>query len=113
MATIKRNPKFPGRYWIIENGKKVLYGKSFSKEEALKKAAARSTRTKLAKKKMVKKKSTTKKSSGGIASYVRKVQNSPGVKSADKKVKDLVKKLAAAKKLKAAKVKEARKKLKK
>ena len=66
------------------------------------------------KRKPARKKTTTrKKTSTGIASYVRKIQNSPGVKSADKKVKDLVKKLAAAKKLKAAKVKEARKKLKK
>jgi hypothetical protein len=63
------------------------------------------------KKRVIKKKTTARKCTG-IASYVRKVQNSPGVKSADKKVKDLVKKLAAAKKVKAAKVKEARKKLK-
>jgi len=64
------------------------------------------------KKKAVKRKTTAKKKSTGIASYVRKIQNSPAVKSADKKVKDLERKLKAAKKLKATKVKEARKKLK-
>jgi len=110
MASIRKTSANSDKYYVIENGKKVLGGKAFFKESAQRIAEAR---TRLAKKKMVKKKSTTKKSSGGIASYVRKVQNSPGVKSADKKVKDLVKKLAAAKKIKAAKVKEARKKLKK
>ena len=63
------------------------------------------------KKKAVKRK-TAKKKSTGIASYVRKIQNSPAVKSADKKVKDLERKLKAAKKAKAVKVKAARKKLK-
>lgn len=63
------------------------------------------------KKKAVKRKTTAKKSTG-IASYVRKIQNSPGVKAADKKVKDLERKLKAAKKAKATKVKAARKKLK-
>jgi hypothetical protein len=64
------------------------------------------------KKKAVKRKTTAKKKSTGIASYVRKIQNSPAVKSADKKVKDLERKLKAAKKAKAVKVKAARKKLK-
>ena len=64
------------------------------------------------KKKVVRKKTTAKKKTTGIASYVRKIQNSPAVKSADKKVKDLERKLKAAKKIKAAKVKEARKKVK-
>lgn len=64
------------------------------------------------KKKAVKRKSTAKKKSTGIASYTRKIQNSPGVKAADKKVKDLERKLKAAKKAKATKVKAARKKLK-
>jgi hypothetical protein len=64
------------------------------------------------KKKVVKRKTTAKKKSTGIASYVRKIQNSPAVKSADKKVKDLERKLKAAKKAKAVKVKAARKKLK-
>jgi hypothetical protein len=53
-----------------------------------------------------------KKTTGGIASYVRKIQNSPGVKAADRTVKDLERRLKAAKKLKATKVKLARKKLK-
>jgi hypothetical protein len=64
------------------------------------------------KKRAVKRKATAKKKSTGIASYVRKIQNSPAVKSADKKVKDLERKLKAAKKAKAVKVKAARKKLK-
>jgi len=64
------------------------------------------------KKKVVKRKTTAKKKSTGIASYVRKIQNTPAVKSADKKVKDLERKLKAAKKAKAVKVKAARKKLK-
>jgi hypothetical protein len=64
------------------------------------------------KKKVVKRKTTARKKSTGIASYVRKIQNSPAVKSADKKVKDLERKLKAAKKAKAVKVKAARKKLK-
>ena len=65
-----------------------------------------------------KRKSTAKRKpasrkSGGIAAYVRKVQNSPAVKSATKKIKDLESKLKAAKKDKAAKVKAAQKRLKK
>jgi len=64
------------------------------------------------KKKVVKRKTTAKKKSTGIASYVRKIQNIPAVKSADRKVKDLERKLKAAKKAKAVKVKAARKKLK-
>jgi hypothetical protein len=60
-----------------------------------------------------KRKTTVKrKTTGGIASYVRKIQNSPGVKAADRTVKDLERRLKAAKKLKATKVKAARKKLK-
>jgi hypothetical protein len=90
MASIRKTSANSDKYYVIENGKKVLGGKAFFKESAQRIAEAR---TRLAKKKMVKKKSTTKKSSGGIASYVRKVQNSPGVKSADKKVKDLVEKI--------------------
>jgi len=110
MATIRKTSANSDKYYIIENGKKVLGGKAFFKESAQRIADAR---TRLARKKMAKKKTTAKKSTGGIASYVRKVQNSPGVKSADKKVKELERKLTAAKKVKAAKVKEARKKLKK
>lgn len=65
------------------------------------------------KKTTAKRKTTTKrKATGGIAAYVRKIQNSPGVKSADRTVKDLERRLKAAKKLKATKVKAARKKLK-
>jgi hypothetical protein len=55
----------------------------------------------------------TKKKGSTIASYVRKLNNSPGVKRAGKTVKDLERKLAAAKKKKAAAVKVARKKLSK
>lgn len=53
-----------------------------------------------------------KKTTGGIASYVRKIQNSPGVKSVSNTIKSLESKLKAAKKKKAAAVKIARKKLK-
>lgn len=109
MATIKRNPSNPDKYFIIENDKKVLAGKSFFKDDAKRIAAAR---TRLAKKKMTKK-TTKRKSTGGIAAYVRKIQNSPMVKSATKKIKDLENKLKAAKKDKAAKVKAAQRKLKK
>jgi len=66
-----------------------------------------------------KKKATTKrkpaakkKTTRGIASYVRKIQNSPGVKSVSKTIKSLETKLIAAKKKKAAAVKVARKKIK-
>lgn len=55
----------------------------------------------------------TKKKGSTIASYVRKLNNSPGVKRAGKTVKDLERKLAVAKKKKAAAVKVARKKLSK
>lgn len=55
----------------------------------------------------------TKKKGSTIASYVRKLNNSPGVKRAGKTVKELERKLAAAKKKKAAAVKVARKKLSK
>jgi hypothetical protein len=58
------------------------------------------------------KKSTTKKSTGGIASYVRKIQNSPGVKKVTNTIKVIEKKLAEAKRKKAGAVKIARKKLK-
>jgi len=100
---------------VIENGVKVLGGRSFSKSDAKTIADARN---RLKKKKMVKKKTTAKNKTSvkrkttGIASYVRKIQNSPGVKAADKKVKDLERKLKAAKKVKAVKVKAARKKIK-
>lgn len=63
-------------------------------------------------KKATKKKCTTKKSTGGIASYVRKIQNSPGVKKVTNTIKAIEKKLAEAKRKKAAAVKIARKKLK-
>jgi hypothetical protein len=55
----------------------------------------------------------TRKKGSTIASYVRKLNNSPGVKRAGKTVKELERKLAAAKKKKAAAVKIARKKLSK
>jgi hypothetical protein len=63
-------------------------------------------KTKVTKKKAVKKTSS-------IATYVRKVQNSPTVKKVSKTILDLEKKLVAAKKKKAAAVKIVRKKLKK
>ena len=49
---------------------------------------------------------------GGIASYVRSVFNSPGVKKVATAIKGLEAKLKAAKKKKAAAVKIARKKMK-
>jgi hypothetical protein len=61
-----------------------------------------------AKRKVAAKKKTT----GGIAAFVRKIQNSPGVKSVAKTIKSLETKLKAAKRKKAAAVKVARKKLK-
>jgi hypothetical protein len=65
------------------------------------------------KKKPTKRKTTGKrKSTGGIAAYVKKVQNSPAVKKATAAIKALEKKIIAAKKAKAAKVKAAQKKLK-
>lgn len=59
-----------------------------------------------------KKKTTAKKRTGGIASYVRSVFNSPGVKKVATTIKNLEQKLKAAKKKKAAAVKIARKKIK-
>jgi hypothetical protein len=64
------------------------------------------------KKKTVKRK-TAKAKKSSIGSYVRKLNNTPGVKRAGKTVKDLERKLLAAKKKKAAAVKVARKKLSK
>jgi len=64
------------------------------------------------KKKTVKRK-TTKAKKSSIGSYVRKLNNAPAVKRAGKTVKDLERKLLAAKKKKAAAVKVARKKLSK
>jgi hypothetical protein len=64
------------------------------------------------KKKTVKRK-TAKRKTSSIGSYVRKLNNTPGVKRAGKTVKDLERKLLAAKKKKAAAVKIARKKLSK
>jgi hypothetical protein len=57
-----------------------------------------------------KRKATKKKAakrSGGIASFTRKVNNAPAVKRAAKKVTELEKKLAAAKRIKAAARKKA------
>lgn len=67
------------------------------------------TKKKPAKRKKI---SAKRKSTGGIAAYVRKVQNSPAVKKATATIKALEKKIIAAKKAKAAKVKIAQKKLK-
>lgn len=53
-----------------------------------------------------------KKTTGGVAGFIRKIQNSPGVKSVAKTIKALETKLKAAKKKKAAAVKVARKKMK-
>jgi hypothetical protein len=63
----------------------------------------------------IKKKVTKRKKTGtsSIGSYVRKVMNAAPVKRASKTIKDLEKKLTAAKKKKAAAVKIVRKKLKK
>ena len=63
------------------------------------------------KRKTTKRKTSRKKST--IGSYVKKVMNAAPVKRAAKTVKDLEKKLMAAKKKKAAAVKIARKKIKK
>ena len=59
-----------------------------------------------------KKPAAKKKTIGGIAGFVRKIQNTPGVKKAATAIKALEKKLLDAKKKKAAQVKIARKKLK-
>jgi hypothetical protein len=59
-----------------------------------------------------KKKAPAKKRTGGIASYVRSIFSSPGVKKVATTIKSLEAKLKAAKKKKAAAVKVARKKLK-
>jgi hypothetical protein len=72
---------------------------------AVKKKAAR-------RKPAAKKKTTAKKRTGGIASYVRSIFNSPGVKKVASTIKSLEAKLKAAKKKKAAAVKIARKKMK-
>lgn len=61
----------------------------------------------MATKKQAAKKKSSKKKSGGIGSFTRKVNNSPAVKRAGKKVTELEKKLAAAKKVKAAARKKA------
>lgn len=52
-------------------------------------------------------KKAARKKSGGIASFTRKVNNAPAVKRAAKKVTELERKLAAAKKVKAAARKKA------
>jgi hypothetical protein len=59
-----------------------------------------------------KKKAPAKKRTGGIASYVRSIFSSPGVKKVASTIKSLEAKLKAAKKKKAAAVKIARKKIK-
>ena len=64
------------------------------------------------KKPVAKRKPAAKKRMGGIASYVRSVFNSPGVKKVASTIKGLEAKLKAAKKKKAAAVKIARKKMK-
>ena len=64
------------------------------------------------KKPAAKRKPAAKKRMGGIASYVRSVFNSPGVKKVATTIKGLEAKLKAAKKKKAAAVKIARKKMK-
>jgi hypothetical protein len=64
-------------------------------------------------KKKTTKKRTTKAKKSTIGSYVRKLMNTPGVKSVSKTFKALEAKLKAAKKKKAAAVKVARKKLSK
>ena len=61
----------------------------------------------------IKKRKTAKRKTSTIGGYVRKLMNAAPVKRAAKTVKDLEKKLIAAKKKKAAAVKIARKKLKK
>ena len=67
----------------------------------------------MAVKKKATKKKVVKKSTTGIASYTRKVQNSPAVKRIAKAIKTMEAKLKAAKKKKAVAVKSVRKKLKK
>jgi hypothetical protein len=65
-------------------------------------------------KKTVKRKTTKKRSLGStIGSYVKKLMKAPAVKRAATSIKSLEKKLAAAKKIKAAAVKKARKALSK
>jgi len=64
------------------------------------------------KKPVAKRKPAAKKRMGGIASYVRSIFNSPGVKKVATTIKSLEAKLKAAKKKKAAAVKIARKKMK-
>lgn len=64
------------------------------------------------KKTAAKRKPVARKRMGGIASYVRSVFNSPGVKKVATTIKGLEAKLKAAKKKKAAAVKIARKKMK-
>ena len=66
----------------------------------------------MAMKKQAKKKPQKKKASGGIAAYVKKIQNSPGVKKVSNTIKTLEKKLIEAKKAKQKAVRAARKKLK-
>ena len=66
----------------------------------------------MAMKKQAKKKPQKKKASGGIAAYVKKIQNSPGVKKVSNTIKTLEKKLIEAKKAKQKAVIAARKKLK-
>jgi hypothetical protein len=67
---------------------------------------------KVVKKTAAKKKAPAKKRTGGIASYVRSIFSSPGVKKVATTIKSLEAKLKAAKKKKAAAVKIARKKMK-
>jgi hypothetical protein len=64
------------------------------------------------KKTVAKRKPAARKRMGGIASYVRSVFNSPGVKKIATTIKGLEAKLKAAKKKKAAAVKIVRKKMK-
>jgi hypothetical protein len=64
------------------------------------------------KKPAAKRKPAAKKRMGGIASYVKSVFSSPGVKKVAATIKGLEAKLKAAKKKKAAAVKIARKKIK-
>lgn len=64
------------------------------------------------KKPVAKRKPAAKKRIGGIASYVKSIFNSPGVKKVATTIKSLEAKLKAAKKKKAVAVKVARKKMK-
>lgn len=59
---------------------------------------------------MAKKKKKVKKTRGGIAAYVRKINNAPRVKSKSRKISDLERKLARAKREKEKAVNEARRK---